>query len=98
MRGAGSNAIRSPEQYQLVAGRLITYHLRKQVYGAFEPPKLKEIVKKNIEAKMYEPMLLEWYSDKEWKLMERWIDHKSCLLYTSPSPRDRQKSRIAASA
>ena len=68
--------------YQLVAGRLITYHLRKQVYGAFEPPKLKEIVKKNIEAKMYEPMLLEWYSDKEWKLMERWIDHKRDENYT----------------
>ena len=30
--------------YQLVAGRLITYHLRKQVYGQFEPPVLKEIV------------------------------------------------------
>ena len=34
--------------YQLVAGRLITYHLRKQVYGQFEPPKLIDIVKKNI--------------------------------------------------
>ena len=25
-------------------------------------------------------------------------DHKSCLLYTSPSPRDRQKSRMPSSA
>ena len=24
--------------------------------------------------------------------------HKSCLLYTSPSPRDRQKSRMPSSA
>ena len=34
--------------YQLVAGRLITYHLRKQVYGQFEPPHLLQTVKKNI--------------------------------------------------
>ena len=26
------------------------------------------------------------------------IQHKSCLLYTSPSPRDRQKSRMPSSA
>ena len=25
-------------------------------------------------------------------------DHKVCLLYTSPSPRDRQKSRMPSSA
>ena len=28
----------------------------------------------------------------------RGIRHKSCLLYTSPSPRDRQKSRMPSSA
>ena len=27
-----------------------------------------------------------------------WHDHKGCLLYTSPSPRDRQKSRMPSSA
>ena len=26
------------------------------------------------------------------------ISYKSCLLYTSPSPRDRQKSRMPSSA
>ena len=31
---------------------------------------------------------LSWYS----------TDHWSCLLYTSPSPRDRQKSRMPSSA
>ena len=28
----------------------------------------------------------------------RWDVHKACLLYTSPSPRDRQKSRMPSSA
>ena len=39
-------------------------------------------------------------------LMHRWIEligrhmhaHNACLLYTSPSPRDRQKSRMPSSA
>ena len=26
------------------------------------------------------------------------VDHHTCLLYTSPSPRDRQKSRMPSSA
>ena len=68
--------------YQLVAGRLITYHLRKQVYGQFEPPKLIDIVKKNIKLKMYDPLLLKWYKNGEWKQMERWIDHKRDEQYT----------------
>ena len=28
----------------------------------------------------------------------RWIENRICLLYTSPSPRDRQKSRMPSSA
>ena len=32
--------------YQYVAGRLINYHLRKQVYGVFEPPCLCDIIQK----------------------------------------------------
>ena len=33
---------------------------------------------------------------------DEWLDHltstRNCLLYTSPSPRDRQKSRMPSSA
>ena len=68
--------------YQLVAGRLITYHLRKQVYGQFEPPALKEIVDTNIANKMYDPLLRKWYDDKEFDQLEKWIDHKRDENYT----------------
>ena len=34
----------------------------------------------------------------EIKEAERDEDYKTCLLYTSPSPRDRQKSRMPSSA
>ena len=32
------------------------------------------------------------------KLKFHWTDTDTCLLYTSPSPRDRQKSRMPSSA
>src|SRR6056300_486484 len=35
--------------YQWVAGRLIVYHLRKNVYGSFEPCHIKELVERNVE-------------------------------------------------
>ena len=37
-------------------------------------------------------------SAKEDKLLEKLTDIGLCLLYTSPSPRDRQKSRMPSSA
>ena len=30
--------------------------------------------------------------------LNEWVDIPNCLLYTSPSPRDRQKSRMPSSA
>ena len=36
-------------------------------------------------------------SPKE-KMLIRELDNMACLLYTSPSPRDRQKSRMPSSA
>ena len=37
-------------------------------------------------------------SDPEFKYRQRYVDLTVCLLYTSPSPRDRQKSRMPSSA
>ena len=39
--------------YQYVAGRQRLSMLRKEVYGEYDPPKLYEIVKKNVDAGMY---------------------------------------------
>ena len=35
---------------------------------------------------------------KSFEKMGKSEDHRDCLLYTSPSPRDRQKSRMPSSA
>ena len=40
--------------YQYVAGRLINYHLRKQVYNDYKPWPLLRLVTKNTESGFYE--------------------------------------------
>ena len=48
--------------YQYVAGRLINFHLRKQVYNQFNPWHLKDIVVKNTERGLYDKDLLGYFS------------------------------------
>ena len=61
--------------YQWVAGRLINYHLRKMVYGDFEPWHILDLVKKNVEAGFYDPALLEDYTPEEWDTLNNYIKH-----------------------
>ena len=62
--------------YQYVAARLINYKLRKLVYGLYEPPELRSIVEKNVDAGVYDPEVLIIYNDHEWDLAERAIRHQ----------------------
>lgn len=68
--------------YQYVAGRQRVSMLRKEVYGQYDPPKLYEIVKKNVELGMYTPDLLTWYTEDEWNVIELFIDHSKDEQYT----------------
>lgn len=61
--------------YQYVAGRLICYHLRKQVYGDYEPWPLQVLIHKNVERGFYDPGLLAAYSTVEWEDLNRYIKH-----------------------
>lgn len=61
--------------YQYVAGRLINYHLRKQVYGQFEPWPLHKIVKRNVELGYYDPELLDSYTEDEFDKLNFYINH-----------------------
>jgi ribonucleoside-diphosphate reductase alpha chain len=62
--------------YQYVAGRLITYHLRKMVYGQYEPNSLRELVEKNVERGFYDSEILNYYSKKEFDILNKYIKHK----------------------
>jgi ribonucleoside-diphosphate reductase alpha chain len=68
--------------YQYVAGRQRLSMLRKEVYGEYEPPKLYDIVKKNVELGMYTAELLEWYTEDEWNIIDLFIDHSKDESYT----------------
>jgi ribonucleoside-diphosphate reductase alpha chain len=68
--------------YQYVAGRQRVSMLRKEVYGEYDPPKLFDIVKRNIDEGMYTPELLEWYSEDEWNIIDLFIDHDKDEGYT----------------
>lgn len=61
--------------YQYVAGRLINYALRKEVYNSITPPSLYDHVRKVVEAGFYDPSLLEWYTRDEFEVLDKWIDH-----------------------
>tara|TARA_R110000822_G_scaffold140325_5_gene278039 strand:+ start:1038 stop:3278 length:2241 start_codon:yes stop_codon:yes gene_type:complete len=61
--------------YQFVAGRLISYDLRKEVFNQFEPPRLYKHVKRIVKKGFYEEKLLDWYTQDEFDTMDTWIDH-----------------------
>ena len=46
IRAAAELITEETPNYQYVAGRLINYHLRKQVYDQFEPSHIKDLVQK----------------------------------------------------
>ena len=62
--------------YQYVAGRLINYHIRKDVYGQFEPWHITKLIKQNIDLGMYDPELLDLYTEKEWDKINGYIKHE----------------------
>ena len=68
--------------YQYVAGRLINYHLRKQVYGDYLPCSLNDLVHKNVKRGFYDTNLLAVYSEKEWEELNSAIDHNKDLSFT----------------
>lgn len=62
--------------YQFVAGRLINYHLRKAVYGSYQPWSLLELVERNVKNGFYDPQILNVYSSQEWIELNAYIKHE----------------------
>jgi ribonucleoside-diphosphate reductase alpha chain len=62
--------------YQWVAGRLINYHLRKMVYGQFEPWHLRDLVEKNVELGFYDSQILDTYTKAEFNKLNNYIKHQ----------------------
>jgi len=61
--------------YQYVAGRLISYHIRKEVYGQYEPPSLYDHWSKISNLGYYDSELDTKYSSAEWMELNKYIEH-----------------------
>lgn len=61
--------------YQYVAGRLVNYHLRKEVYGRFQPTRLYDLIQKNVELGFYDATLLTLYTEDEWDEINGFVNH-----------------------
>lgn len=68
--------------YQFVAGKQRLSMLRKDVYGGYEPPRLFDIIKKNVSVGLYTKELLEWYTEAEWDRMGAMLEHEKDELYS----------------
>jgi intein/homing endonuclease len=62
--------------YQYVAGRLINYQLRKEVYGRYEPMHVYELIKRNVAEGFYDDALLSDYTEEEWNQINGFINHE----------------------
>jgi ribonucleoside-diphosphate reductase alpha chain len=68
--------------YQYVAGRLINYNLRKEVYGKYEPHRLLEHYCSVRDDSYYDRELGSAYSTAEWTELNKYIDHDRDNLLT----------------
>jgi ribonucleoside-diphosphate reductase alpha chain len=68
--------------YQYVAGRLINYHLRKQVYGDYTPWPLYQLVVFNRDLGFYDSDLIAAYSQEEWNTLDTYLNHERDLNFT----------------
>ena len=68
--------------YQWVAGRLLSYHIHKEVYGDFAPWPLYKLVQRNVDIGYYTQDLLEKYSEAEFAEMNNYIDHNKDENFT----------------
>jgi ribonucleoside-diphosphate reductase alpha chain len=68
--------------YQYVAGRLINYNLRKEVYGRYDPVSLLTHYFEVATAGYYDWAIYDAYSPEEWQELNKYIDHDRDSLLT----------------
>ena len=62
--------------YQFAAARLLTYGLYKDVFGQYQSVPFIDIIKANIERGLYDPAILDMYTEEEIGQLDAYIKHK----------------------
>ena len=69
--------------YQFVAARLLLFSLRKSIYHKmYDCPSLTEQINFGIEAGVYDPAILKYYTQEEIATFDTYIDHERDLKFT----------------
>lgn len=68
----------SPESfnYDLVAGRLAMFDVRKKVYGKFDPDHVLDVVRKNVKDGWYDKEIESLYTEEQWNVINGYTDHE----------------------
>ncbi len=68
--------------YQFVAARLISYKLRKEVYGEYTPWSLNKLIAYNVSSGVYDAGILEKYTEEELNELGSYIKHEGDDTFT----------------
>jgi|TARA_B110000908_G_scaffold172144_1_gene237936 ribonucleoside-diphosphate reductase alpha chain len=68
--------------YQFVAARLISYKLRKEVYGDYTPWHLKDIIIQNVDRGVYDGAIMQSYNPSEINDLNEYIKHDRDNTFT----------------
>jgi len=68
--------------YQLVASRLLSYQLRKDVWGGRHAPRLLDVINLGLRKEIYDPIIIEKYSEDEINKIGEFLDHDRDFLFT----------------
>ena len=82
VRSAADLITEQSPDYQYAAARLLLFSLIKDTFKSNSYPHLKDIIKKNIELKLYDSEITENYTEKEIDQLNSFIDHKRDLDFT----------------
>jgi ribonucleoside-diphosphate reductase alpha chain len=80
---SASNLISTQKpNYQYVAGRLLNYQLRKDVWGGRHAPRLIDVIHTGIKKKIYDPVILDKFTEEEINKIGEFIDHERDFIFT----------------
>lgn len=82
IKSAADLIVGEEPDYQFAAARLLLFKLRKEAYGDFNPPSLKEHVEKIVSVGKYDKALLEDFDEEDFDFFDSKINHDRDFDYT----------------
>ena len=75
IKSAAEHISTETPDYSIFAGRLLVTEMRKEVYGSFEPIPFLDYIKLNVESGLYDPAILDWYTEDDINYLGTQLDY-----------------------